>query len=49
MDLELFPVDNTEVMEEDEEPMDYDSSICNICSEDCGIQPLGRLYCKKIV
>ena len=36
MDLELCPVDNTEDMEEDEEPMDYDSSIC---SEDCRIQP----------
>ena len=46
IDLELFPVDNTEEMEEDEEPMDYDSSIC---SEDCRIQPLGKLYCKEVV
>ena len=47
VDLELCPVDTTEEIEEDEEPMEYDDDGA-ICSEDCGIQPLG-LYCKTIV
>lgn len=59
VDVEVCSVEQNEGMEEEEEGMeeeeetmdcDYIASDENsICSEDCGIQPLGKLYTKNIV
>ena len=52
MDVEVCSVEQNEGMEEEEETMDCDyiaSDENSICSEDCGIQPLGKLYTKNIV
>ena len=43
-DPELSFVENSEVMEEDEEPMDFE----DIVSDDASVtQPLGKYYCSK--
>ena len=52
VDVEVCSVEQNEGMEEEEETMDCDyiaSDENSICSEDCGIQPLGKLYTKNIV
>ena len=49
-DPELSQVENSEVMEEDEEPMDFDDIVfddISSSSDESVSQPLGKYYCSK--
>ena len=49
-DPELSHVENSEVMEEDEEPMDFDDIVfddSSSSSDESVTQPLGKYYCSK--
>ena len=49
-DPELSYVENSEVMEEDEEPMDFDDIVfdnSSSSSDESVTQPLGKYYCSK--
>ena len=49
-DLELSHVENSEVMEEDEEPMDFDDIVFDDSSSSSDVrvtQPLGKYYSSK--
>ena len=49
-DPELSHVENSEVMEEDEEPMDFDDIVfddSSSSSDESLTQPLGKYYCSK--
>ena len=49
-DPELSHVENSEVMEDDEEPMDFEDIVSNdssSSSDESVTQPLGKYYCSK--
>ena len=49
-DPELSHVENLEIMEEDEEPMDFEDIVFNdssSSSDESVTQPLGKYYCSK--
>ena len=47
-DPELSHVENSEVMEEDEEPLDFEDIVFDSSSSDESVtQPLGKYYCSK--
>ena len=49
-DSELSYVENSEVMEEDEEPMDFEDIVFDDSSSSSDVsvtQPLGKSYCSK--
>ena len=49
-DPELSHVENSEVMEEDEEPLDFDDIFfydTSSSSDESVTQPLGKYYCSK--
>ena len=49
-DLELSHLENSEVMEEDAEPMDFDDIVFDDSSSSSDVsvtQPLGKYYCSK--
>ena len=49
-DPELSHVENSEVMEEDKEPLDFEDIVFDDSSSSSGVsvtQPLGKYYCSK--
>ena len=49
-DPELSHVESSEVMEEDEEPLDFEDIVFDDCSSSSDVsvtQPLGKYYCSK--